>query len=133
MVGAVAVSGDSFLVYIIDDDASFRGGLSRLMRSAGIASQAFATPEAFLAVADSVARGCVLLDITMPGMTGPEVQARLRCMDFKLPVIVVSATESDEARHSAHALGASLFLRKPVDDQALLDAISWVTNTPLGT
>jgi FixJ family two-component response regulator len=119
----------SICVYIVDDDASVRGALSRLMRAAGIRSREFVSPEEFLAVAESATTGCVLLDITMPGMTGNEMQARLRGMNFKLPVIVVSATENEEVRHTAYVLGAKLFLRKPVDGQALLDAIAWVTST----
>lgn len=126
---SVAVISESFTVYIIDDDASVRSSLSRLMRSADLQSKAFARPEEFLEIAESATKGCVLLDITMPHITGTEMQARLRDMRFKLPVIVVSASESDDARKSAFALGAQFFLRKPVDDQALIDAINWVTET----
>lgn len=118
---------ESFTVYIIDDDASVRSGLARLMRSAKLPSRCFASPEAFLAVAETATDGCVLLDLTMPHMSGTELQAHLRNMQFKLPVIVVSANDSEDARQAALALGASFFLRKPVDDQALIDAIHWVT------
>ena len=118
---------ESFTVYIIDDDASVRSGLARLMRSAHLPSQAFASPGEFLAVAETATDGCVLLDLTMPYMTGSEMQAHLRAIQFKLPVIVVSANDSENARQAAIALGASFYLRKPVDDQALIDAIHWVT------
>lgn len=74
-------------------------------------------------------RACILLDITMPKMTGPQVQARLRAQDITLPVISVSAREDPHARACAHALGARMFLHKPVDDQALLDAIDWVVSS----
>lgn len=118
---------ESFTVYIIDDDASVRSGLTRLMRAAKLPSRAFATPGEFLEIADTATEGCVLLDLTMPTMSGTEMQAHLRDMHFKLPVIVVSANDSEDARKMALALGASFFLRKPVDDQALIDAINWVT------
>jgi FixJ family two-component response regulator len=115
-------------VYIVDDDESVRTGLARLMRASGIRARAFATPEAFLDAVDAASEGCVLLDITMPGLTGLQVQERLTGKGAHLPVIAVSARESDEVRKMARELGASFFLLKPVDDQALLDAIAWVTD-----
>ncbi len=75
------------------------------------------------------ARACILLDITMPRMTGMQVQACLNDAHISLPVITVSARDDDETRAWARELGARMFLRKPVDAQALLDAISWVTST----
>jgi two-component system response regulator FixJ len=118
---------DDFAVYIIDDDASVRGGLSRLMRSAGMHPHAFASPNEFLANLPSTLQGCILLDVTMPEMNGLQVQQRLREQGVRLPVIVLSATENEEVRQATHALGARFFLRKPVDAQALLDAITWVS------
>lgn len=115
-------------VFIVDDDESVRTGLSRLMRASGIRAKAFATPEAFLDAVDATSEGCVLLDITMPNVTGPQVQKRLTGKGVHLPVIAVSARDSEEARETARELGASFFLHKPVDDQALLDAIAWVTD-----
>lgn len=114
-------------VYIVDDDAGVRSGLSRLLRSAGLDARSFETPEAFLAEVANRDHACVLLDITMPGMSGPKVQAELNRRGITLPVIAVSAHDDPESRSRAHAAGARLFLRKPVDDQALLDAIHWVT------
>ncbi len=121
---------DKFVVYIVDDDESVRHALSRLMRASDIAAEAFATPEEFLEVVSPSSRGCILLDITMPHMTGLEVQSRMKVMGIHLPVIAVSARESDDLRKAARALGASFFLHKPVDGGALLDAIGWLTDTP---
>jgi len=121
---------DDFSVYIIDDDASVRGGLSRLMRSAGLRPHAFATPNEFFAHLPSSQEGCILLDVTMPEMNGLQVQEKLREQGVRLPVIVLSATENEEVRQATHALGARFFLRKPVDAQALLDAITWVSRAP---
>jgi FixJ family two-component response regulator len=118
-----------FTVFIVDDDASVRSSLSRLMRSVGFEARAYASPADFLKDSRPDGKGVVLLDITMPGMSGSEVHARLGGTDWRLPVIVVSATENSETRLTAQALGASFFLRKPADDQALLDAIQWVTST----
>jgi FixJ family two-component response regulator len=117
----------SLLVYIVDDDEAVRTGLSRLMRSAGFEARAFDSAEQFLCSLKTERPACVLLDITMPNVTGLEVQARLREKGIKVPVIAVSARDDEETRRLARELGVQFFLRKPVDDQALLDAIAWVT------
>jgi FixJ family two-component response regulator len=113
-------------VHIVDDDESVRKGLSRLMRSAGIESHAYASPERFLAEVHNEGHACILMDITMPRMSGLELGARLRENGITLPMIAISARDDDDTRHLARDLGVRFFLRKPVDDQALLDAISWV-------
>jgi FixJ family two-component response regulator len=114
------------LVYIVDDDASVRQGLSRLMRSAGIDSRSYAGAEAFLAEVSNDERACIVLDITMPHMDGLQLGRRLRQAGIALPVIAVSARDDDATRQLAMKLQVRMFLRKPVDDQALIDAISWV-------
>lgn len=121
------------IVYIVDDDASVRHGFARLIRSAGLDARVFASPEGFLAEVVDGPGACVLLDISMPHLTGPLVQELLNARDISLPVITVSASDDEPTRERARSLGARLFLRKPVDDQALLDAISWVTNTRFAT
>jgi len=113
-------------VSIVDDDDSVRKGLSRLMRSAGIESHAYDNPESFLAEAHNEAHACILMDITMPRMNGLELSAQLREKGITLPVIAISARDDDDTRQLARDLGVRFFMRKPVDDQALLDAISWV-------
>jgi FixJ family two-component response regulator len=119
-------------VYIVDDDESVRHGFARLLRSAGFDARVFASPEGFLSEVVDAPGACVLLDITMPHLTGTLVQERLNERNIALPVITVSATDDETTRDRARRLGARLFLRKPVDDQALLDAIRWVTSIPLG-
>lgn len=116
----------ALLVHIVDDDESVRKGLSRLMRSAGIESHAYASPESFLAEPHNERNACIIMDITMPRMGGLEFGAELKARGIGLPVIAVSARDDDDTRHLARELGVRFFLRKPVDDQALLDAISWV-------
>jgi FixJ family two-component response regulator len=113
-------------VHIVDDDESVRKGLLRLMRSAGFESRAYESPETFLSDVHNEGRACILMDITMPRMSGLELGARLRDKGITLPVIAISARDDDDTRHLARDLGVRFFLRKPVDDQALLDAISWV-------
>lgn len=116
---------ETLLVHIVDDDEAVRKGLSRLMRSAGIESRAYESPERFLAEVHDSDHACILMDITMPRMSGLELSARLKEKGIGLPVIAISARD-DDTRQFARDLGVRFFLRKPVDDQALLDAISWV-------
>ena len=113
-------------VHIVDDDDSVRKGLSRLMRSAGIESHAYGNPESFLAEVHNEDHACILMDITMPRMNGLELSGRLKAKGIVLPVIAISARDDDDTRQLARDLGVRFFLRKPVDDQALLDAIAWV-------
>lgn len=120
------------IVYIVDDDNAVRDGFARLLRAAGLEPRAYESAEAFLDEVRNAPHACVLLDITMPRLTGPQVQARLHDRRITLPVITVSARDDDETRAWARVLGARMFLRKPVDDQALLDAINWVTGDNRG-
>lgn len=120
------VKNDTHIIYIVDDDDSVRRALGRLIRSEGLTSEAFASGELFLAGLPDDAHGCVVMDIRMPGLTGYDVQQRLRARGQKIPVIALSAQDDTEARHRARELGAAAFFRKPVDDQALLDSIHWL-------
>jgi FixJ family two-component response regulator len=119
-------SKDSAVVYIVDDEESVRKGFSLLLRSAGMAYAAFSSAEQFLAKVDPQQGGCVLLDITMPRLTGLELQKELKKRGFNLPVIAISARDDADTSRLARELGARFFFRKPVDDQALIDAIHWV-------
>jgi FixJ family two-component response regulator len=112
----------------MDDDASVRTSLSRLMRVSGFEVQAFETPEEFLSKVSPEWVGCILLDMTLPRLTGLVVQQRLAQKGISLPVIALSARDDDGVRDACRALGARYFLHKPVDHQALLDAISWVSS-----
>lgn len=115
------------VVYVVDDDDAVRDGFARLLRSAGLDPRPYGSPELFLDEVRDDPRACVLLDVTMPGMSGLEVQASLNDRHIGLPVIMVSARDDSDIRRRTHSLGARMFLHKPVDDQALLDAINWVT------
>ena len=117
---------DTPVVYIVDDEGAVRKGLSRLMRSAGMPCRDFASAEQFLEELDPQQEGCVLLDISMPRLTGLQLQEELKKRKINLPIIAVSARDDADTSSRARQLGARFFLRKPVDDQALLDAIHWV-------
>jgi FixJ family two-component response regulator len=114
------------MIYIVDDEESVRKGLSRLLRSAGMPCRDFASAEQFLVELDPQQKSCVLLDITMPRLTGLQLQDELKKRKINLPIIAVSANDEADTSSQARQLGARFFLRKPVDDQALLDAIHWV-------
>ena len=117
---------DRPLVYIVDDEETVRNGFSLLMRSADLPCRAFASADKFLAEVDPQQEGCVLLDITMPRLTGLQLQKELKQRRLNLPVIAISARDDADTSLLARQLGARFFFRKPVDDQALLDAIHWV-------
>ncbi len=111
------------MIYIVEDDPSVRNGLIRLMRSAELTARAYSDAESFLDDIDADAKGCVLLDMTLPRASGLSAQALLNARHIDIPVIAISANDEDETQMRAIQLGARLFMRKPVDGVALLDAI----------
>ena len=113
------------LVYVIDDDESMRRAFQLLFRSADFDVQAFCSGEEFLESTGLSEGSCIILDMRMPGMTGLELQKELASRKIRIPVIGVSAYDDAPTRDLARALGAVAFFRKPVDDQALIDAILW--------
>jgi FixJ family two-component response regulator len=113
------------LVYVVDDDEPVRCALSRLLRSANFTVRAYGCARDFLEEVVNGDDACILLDLSMPGLSGTDVQVGLAMQGIKLPVIALSALDDPRERERAKAHGALMFLRKPVDDQALLDAIGW--------
>ena len=112
-------------VYIIDDDASVRTALERLLISAGIRSRTFAGADEFLKAGIPPDGSCVVTDVKMHGMTGPELHRRVREAGSRAAFIFVTAYDTEEVRAQAKKDGATAYFRKPVDDQALIDAIGW--------
>jgi len=113
------------MVYVIEDDASVRRALERLLRSAGLEVRAFANAAAFLKAGCRAENACVVADVCMQGMSGLQLQRELQQAGSPLRFIFVTAQDTEETRAEAiRAGGAALFV-KPVDDQALLDAIHW--------
>jgi FixJ family two-component response regulator len=110
-------------IFVIDDDASVRKALQRLLRSEGMAVKTFASAEDFLA-ADLPLPDCLVLDVRMSGMSGVELQLRLLAEHGYAPIVFITAHDDEEARASAMAAGAVAFLHKPFEDHVLLDAIS---------
>jgi FixJ family two-component response regulator len=113
------------LIYLVDDDASARLALARLIRSAGMRAEVFDTVPALVSQASSKAPDCVIADIRIPEISGLELPALLAKRGIRLPVIFVTAYDTEENRAAAKRARAAAFFRKPVDGQALLDAIAW--------
>ena len=116
---------DQSLTYVIDDDASVRKAFGRLLRSANLDAETFSSAEEFLSSPKQKENACIIIDIRMPGLSGFDLQQRLSAEGIKIPVIVISASDDVETRERARELGAIAFFRKPIDDQALLDAVWW--------
>jgi len=121
-----ANSCETRVVYIVDEDGAVREGLFRLMLSAGFEARVFGTLEQFLAEVEPGASGCMLLDMPRASTGTRPFRERLRESGIDMPVIELSAHDDQMTRRSARRRGAYLLLNKPVDDQALLDAINWV-------
>ena len=113
------------MVYLIDDDASVLKSFGRLLRSANLDAETFSSAEEFLSGPRQEENACIIMDIRMSGLTGFDLLERLATEGIRIPVIAVSAHDDAETRGHAKELGAVNFFRKPVDDQALLDAIWW--------
>jgi FixJ family two-component response regulator len=118
------------IIYLIDDDASVRRSLGRVMASCGFSWQAYASVDEFLREAESIDTGCIVADMTMPDLSGLDLQRALNAAQKKIPLILLTAHDTDEMRAAAHEAGAASFFRKPIDTQALLDAIQWALNAP---
>lgn len=110
-------------VFVVDDESSVRKAICRLLASAGFASVSCASADEFLADHDPAQPGCLLLDLSMPGLNGLELQQALRTRGSLLPVIFL--TGRAEIADSVRAMkgGAVEFLTKPVEDEKLLAAV----------
>lgn len=110
-------------IHVVDDDVAVREATCTLLEAAGFDPQAFASGPAFLEAADLHGGGCALLDICMPEMTGLEVQARLVECGSNLSVIVLTGHGDIRTAVQAIKAGATDFLEKPYEPQALFDAV----------
>jgi FixJ family two-component response regulator len=111
------------LVAIVDDDASVRQSMDRLVRSFRYRTQVFEAAGEFLASTAPDQAACVLLDVRMPGMDGLTVQRRLVERNAPVPIVFVTAQATDDEERRAWSAGAVGFLRKPVGQAALRHAL----------
>ena len=117
------LSSPSPTVFVVDDDAAIRKAVLRLLRSAGIAASAFASPSEFLAQHDPTSLGCLVLDIAMPGFNGLQLQTALAEKGSSLPIIFLTGHGDVSKSVQAMKGGAFDFLTKPVNAKNLLPAI----------
>ena len=111
------------LVSVVDDDESIREALPDLLRQFGFAAETFASAEAFLASEFVTATSCLLLDVAMPGMSGPDLQQELTRRRQKIPIVFITAYGDASVLRRLLARGAVRCLIKPFSDAALLDAV----------
>jgi FixJ family two-component response regulator len=116
-------AADSPTVFIIDDDARMRAATQRLLKSVGIHTRSFATPQEFLRHELPDGPNCLLLDVRLPGMSGLDVQRKLKEMGVQIPIIFITGHGDIPMTVKAMKSGAVEFLTKPYRDQDLLDAI----------
>ena len=110
-------------VYIVDDDDAVREALGALLGSVCLLYESFASAEAFLAEANSQMRGCLLLDVRMPGMSGLELQRTLQDQGVALQVVIITGHGDVPMAVRALKAGAADFIEKPFNEQDLLDRI----------
>jgi FixJ family two-component response regulator len=112
------------LVSVVDDDESVRESLPDLLREFGFAVRAFSSAEDFLASDCLDQTKCLILDIAMPGMTGPELQQELKRRGQKIPIVFITSHRDETIRSLVLGQGATECLFKPFSDTALSDAVN---------
>jgi len=112
------------LVSVVDDDESIRESLPDLLRQFGFAVRVFSSAEAFLASEFVSQTSCLILDIAMPGMSGPELQQELKRRRQAMPIVFITAHADKTVRPRLLAQGAAECLFKPFSDDALLEALT---------
>ncbi|MCV0441342.1 MAG: response regulator [Hydrogenophaga sp.] len=110
-------------VHLIDDDQAVRDGLALLIGTVGLRVQPWSDPQAFLAQFDREGIGAIVLDVRMPGISGLSVLDTLVAQDVDQPVIMLTGHGTVDMCRRAFKAGAAEFLEKPVDDEALLEAL----------
>ena len=116
--------GKPFLVSVVDDDESVRESLPDLLRQFGYAARAFSSSEAFLASGIVTETSCLILDVALPGMSGPDLHQELRRRGQDIPTIFITAQGDSSLGPRLVARGAVACLFKPFSDTALLDALN---------
>jgi FixJ family two-component response regulator len=123
-------SSPSFQVAVVDDDELVRESLPDLLRESGYTARAFASARELLDSSELVHFGCLILDLAMPGMTGPELQQELRRRGQAVPIVFITAASDRTVRRRLLAQGAAECLFKPFTETAILTAISAAERVP---
>jgi FixJ family two-component response regulator len=115
------------VIAVIDDDASVRRAVQRLLQAAGFAVETFATARAFLDTDSWPRTACLVLDVQLPGMSGLQLQEHLAASGISIPIVFITAYDDESTRDRVQRAGAVGYLRKPFDQGALLEAITRAT------
>jgi FixJ family two-component response regulator len=110
-------------ICVVDDDVSVRRALSLLLRSAGFAVETFASAEAFLGSKHETHYDCLVLDVHLGGLSGFALQEQLAAAGRSIPIVFITAHDDPATWKRARAVVTAEYLRKPFDDQSLIDAI----------
>ena len=116
-------TGNPQLVAIVDDDRSIQNAVKDLMESAGLSARCFGSAEEFLEWNQRNETACLIADISMPGMSGLEMQAKLMAEGSRIPIIFITAHGDANMKTQAINAGAVEFLSKPFDDEVLLGQV----------
>jgi two-component system, LuxR family, response regulator FixJ len=114
------------MIFLIDDDQSVLKALLLLLRASGFEARGFSSATDFLKQSLISDNDCLILDLSMPGMSGFNLMESLASSGINAKVIIITAFDDAVNREKARKLKAMAFLTKPVDDQALIDTIKWV-------
>jgi len=112
------------LVSIVDDDESIRESLPDLLKVLGVASQTFSSAEEFLAKDGMSASKCLILDVAMPGMRGPELQEELNRLKCTIPIIFITGHRDEKLTSRLIGQGAVACLIKPFSEEAMIEALN---------
>ena len=114
---------ESSMVFVVDDDPLIRASIQGLLKSANLQSESFETAEQFLKRGRWDGPSCLILDVSLPGMSGLDFQTQLQNAGFQIPIIFVTGHGDIPMTVKAMKLGATEFLTKPVNDQELLNSV----------
>ena len=120
MVSVMKEGRDPMLIVIVDDDESVQSALQDLIEADGLTAKCFGSAEGFLESGLQRRAACLITDIRMPGMSGLDLQAKLKADGYKTPIIFITAHGDTKVRIQAMREGAVEFLMKPFDDQVLM-------------
>ena len=118
------------LISVVDDDASVLSATVDLLDSVGLACEAFLSAEAYLASGRARSTACLILDVSMPGVNGVELQRRLVEAGHSIPTIFITAFPEERTRSQAESYGAICFLCKPYRDEELLTCVRLALDRP---
>ena len=111
------------LISVVDDDQSFRDSMRRLLKSYGYTVTVFPSAAEFLASPQLSATACLVADVHMPAMTGPELYQHLNATGNAIPTILITAAPEESVRQRMSDQGVGCYLRKPLDEAVLIDCL----------